>query len=70
MLVSVLALALVYFRGTPPEMPVLRTTILPSHDAAPDFTIGLSLPALSSDGKRIVSGAQSANGKAPCGPAP
>ncbi len=64
-IVATLALAFLYLRETPPETPLLRTTILPPDGTALDFTNGLSLPALSPDGKRIVFGARSADGKAP-----
>jgi eukaryotic-like serine/threonine-protein kinase len=63
--VAVLALAFLYLRGTPLEMPLLHTTILPPDNTTPDFTNGLGLPALSPDGKRIVFGARTADGKAP-----
>ena len=63
--VVALSLAFLHFRETPPEAPVLRTTILPPDNTTLDFTNGLSLPALSPDGKRIVFGARSADGKTP-----
>ncbi len=63
--VVALSLAFLYFRETPPEAPVLRTTILPPDNTTLDFTNGLSLPALSPDGKRIVFGARSVDGKTP-----
>ncbi len=63
--VAALALGLVQFRETPPETQVLRATILPPDSTTLDFTNGMSLPALSPDGKRIVFGARSANGTQP-----
>jgi serine/threonine protein kinase/Tol biopolymer transport system component len=63
--VAALSLALLYLHETPPETPVLRTTILPPDNTTLDFTNGLSVPALSPDGKRIVFGARSADGKVP-----
>jgi serine/threonine protein kinase/Tol biopolymer transport system component len=62
---AALSLTYLYFRETPPEAPVLRTTILPPDNTTLDFTNGLSLPALSPDGRRIVFGARSADGKTP-----
>ena len=38
-------LAFVHFRETPPETPVLRSTILPPENTTFDFTNGLGLPA-------------------------
>jgi serine/threonine protein kinase/dipeptidyl aminopeptidase/acylaminoacyl peptidase len=58
-------LAFLHFRETPPETPVLRTTILPPDNTSLDFTNGLGLPALSPDGKRIVFGARTSDGKNP-----
>ena len=63
--VAALAFGLVHFRETPPETPVLRTTILPPDNTTLDFTNGLGLPTLSPDGKRIVFGARSADGTQP-----
>ena len=63
--VAALAFAFLYFRGTPRESPILRATVLPPDNATLDFTQGLGLPALSPDGKRIVFGAQMADGKIP-----
>jgi Tol biopolymer transport system component/predicted Ser/Thr protein kinase len=63
--VVALSLAFLHFREPPPEAPVLRMTILPPDNTTLDFTNGLSLPALSPDGKRIVFGARSADGKTP-----
>jgi len=59
------ALALVHFRETPPETPVIRSTILPPENTEWDFITGLALPALSPDGRRIVFGARTADGKNP-----
>ncbi len=59
------ALAFVHFRETPPETPVLRTTILPPDNTSLDFGNGLGLPALSPDGKRIVFGARTSDGEHP-----
>jgi Tol biopolymer transport system component len=63
--VAALSLAFLYLHETPPEAPVVRATILPPDNTTLDFTNGLSLPALSPDGKRIVFGARSADGKTP-----
>jgi Tol biopolymer transport system component len=63
--VAALALAFLYFHGTRPETPLLRTTLVPPDNTTLDFTNGLGLPALSPDGKRIVFGARTADGKAP-----
>jgi serine/threonine protein kinase/Tol biopolymer transport system component len=63
--VAALSLAFLYFRETPPEAPILRTTILPPDNTTLDFTNGLGLPTLSPDGKRIVFGARGADGKTP-----
>jgi eukaryotic-like serine/threonine-protein kinase len=62
---AALAFAFLFFRGTPLEMPPLHTTILPPDNTTPDFTNGLGLPVLSPDGKRIVFGARTSDGKAP-----
>jgi len=59
------ALAFLHFRETPPETPVLRTTILPPDNTSLDFGNGLGLLALSPDGKRIVFGARTSDGKHP-----
>jgi Tol biopolymer transport system component len=63
--VAALASAFLYFRGKPPETALLRSTILPPDNTTLDFTTGLGLPAVSPDGKRIVFGARTADGKAP-----
>jgi eukaryotic-like serine/threonine-protein kinase len=62
---AALALVFLYFRKAPPETALLRATILPPDNATLDFTGGLGLPALSPDGKRIVFGARTADGKTP-----
>jgi serine/threonine protein kinase/Tol biopolymer transport system component len=63
--VAALASAFLYFHGTTLETPLLRTTILPPENTTLDFNPGLGLPAVSPDGKRIVFGARTADGKAP-----
>jgi eukaryotic-like serine/threonine-protein kinase len=63
--IAAAALAFVHFREAAPETPVLRATILPPDNTAINYANGLGLPALSPDGKRIVFGAQTADGKAP-----
>jgi serine/threonine protein kinase len=63
--VALAALGFIHFRETPPETPVLRATILPPDNTTLDFTNGLGLPALSPDGKRIVFGARTSDGKNP-----
>jgi serine/threonine protein kinase len=60
-----LSVSFIHFRETPPETPLLRATILPPDNATADYSSGLGLPALSPDGKRIVFGARTADGKAP-----
>jgi Tol biopolymer transport system component/predicted Ser/Thr protein kinase len=60
-----LGVSFIHFREKPPETPLLRATILPPENATADYINGLGLPALSPDGKRIVFGARSADGKAP-----
>ena len=54
------ALAFVHFREKPPETPVVRSTILPPEKTS--FREGLNYPALSPDGRRLLFGAQSADG--------
>ena len=56
-------LAFIHFRETPPEAPEIRSTMLPPENITLDFTGGLGLPALSPDGRRIVFGARTADGK-------
>jgi serine/threonine protein kinase/dipeptidyl aminopeptidase/acylaminoacyl peptidase len=63
--VAALFLTLLFFRQSPPEVPVVRANILSPDNTTLDFTNGLGLPALSPDGKRIVFGARSADGKTP-----
>jgi Tol biopolymer transport system component len=58
-------IALIHFREVPPEMSVIRTTILPPDKTTFDFAQGLGLPALSPDGRRIVFGARTADGATP-----
>jgi eukaryotic-like serine/threonine-protein kinase len=58
-------LAAIHFRETPPEAAVVRTSLLFPGTAPPEFTNGLGFPALSPDGKKIVFGAPSADGKNP-----
>ena len=63
--VALTALAFLHFREKPPETRVLHTSILPPENTTFDFTQGLGLLALSPDGKRIVFGARTADGKSP-----
>ncbi len=63
--VCAVTLAVVHFRETPAEAPVIRSTILPPDNAEWDAINDLSLPALSPDGRRIVFGARTADGKNP-----
>ena len=58
-------LAFVHFRETPPQAPVIRSTLLPPANTTLDFPQGVGLPALSPDGQRIVFGARTADGKRP-----
>jgi Tol biopolymer transport system component len=60
---AALALAFVHFREASPEAPVLRSTILPPESTEWDFSNGRGLPALSPDGRRIVFGARTTDGK-------
>jgi eukaryotic-like serine/threonine-protein kinase len=64
-IVCALGVSFVHFRQKRPEVRVLHATILPPDNAAFDFTQGLGLLALSPDGKRIVFGARTADGKSP-----
>jgi len=69
-LLAAIVLAAIYFRETPPEAPVVRSTILP-----PDKHVfggpvlnaltawGLGAPALSPDGRRLAFPATSGSGK-------
>jgi Tol biopolymer transport system component len=59
------ALAFIHFRETQPEIPPLRAVILPPDKTTFDFSNGLGLPAVSPDGRRIVFGARTADGKTP-----
>jgi eukaryotic-like serine/threonine-protein kinase len=66
LIAAVLAVpAIMHLRETPPELPPIRSTILPPENTTLDFTNGLGLPALSPDGLRIVFGARTAGGKTP-----
>jgi len=60
-----LTISIIHFRETPTELPPLRASILPPDNATLDFTNGLGLPAISPDGRRIVFGARTADGKEP-----
>jgi len=55
--------AVMHLRETPPETAPVRTTILAPEGTTLDFTNGAGLPALSPDGRRIVFGARTADGK-------
>ncbi|HYW46785.1 MAG TPA: protein kinase [Bryobacteraceae bacterium] len=57
------AILSLHIRETPPELPALRVTILPPDNTTLEFTNGLGLPAISPDGRRIVFGARTADGK-------
>jgi len=59
------ALAFVHLREKPPEARVLRTSVLPPENTTFDFANGLGLLALSPDGRRMVFGARTADGKNP-----
>jgi len=59
------ALAFVHFRETVAEAPVIRSTILPPDNTEWEFTTGRGLPALSPDGRRIVFGARTSDGRNP-----
>ncbi|HYV62913.1 MAG TPA: protein kinase, partial [Bryobacteraceae bacterium] len=63
--VAVGILAFLHLRETAPEMPALRTTILPPPSAEFNFTQGAGLLALSPDGKKMVFGARNSDGKEP-----
>jgi Tol biopolymer transport system component len=57
------AASLVHLRETPPEARVMITSIMPPENADFDFAGRYNPPALSPDGRRIVFGVRSANGK-------
>ncbi|MSO82980.1 MAG: hypothetical protein EXQ53_06760, partial [Acidobacteria bacterium] len=57
--------AVIHFRETPPEAAAIRSTLLAPEGITLDFTNGAGLPALSPDGRRIVFGARTADGKQP-----
>lgn len=59
-------LGVVHFRETPAEAPVMRTSILPPENASFNLYGGLAsaaVPALSTDGRRLVYGVREADGK-------
>jgi serine/threonine protein kinase/Tol biopolymer transport system component len=55
--------AIRHFRETAPETTTIQSTILAPQNTTLDFTNGLGLPAISPDGRRLVVGAESADGK-------
>jgi eukaryotic-like serine/threonine-protein kinase len=59
------ALAFIHFREQPPDTPVVRSTILLPQNTTVDFTAGVGLLSLSPDGRRIVFGARTTDGKTP-----
>jgi eukaryotic-like serine/threonine-protein kinase len=65
LLIALGVLAFIHFRETQPEIPPLRAVILPPDNTTFDFSNGLGLPAVSPDGRRIVFGARTADGKTP-----
>jgi Tol biopolymer transport system component/predicted Ser/Thr protein kinase len=65
LLVALALLAFVHFREAPPEPRVLRTSILPPDGTVFDFSQGVGLMALSPDGRKIVFGARTSDGKNP-----
>ena len=52
-----------HFRETVSETQTVRSTILPPVNTTLDFTQGIGLPVLSPDGRRLVFGARTADGK-------
>jgi Tol biopolymer transport system component/tRNA A-37 threonylcarbamoyl transferase component Bud32 len=61
-------LSFLQFRQTPPEARLLRAAILPPEGTTFDFinrNLPAALPALSPDGKKIVFGARTADGRNP-----
>ena len=60
-----LVLAFIQFREVPPETSEIRSTILAPEGATFDFTEGNGLPALSPDGRLIVFGARTSDGRTP-----
>ncbi|SPE30976.1 Serine/threonine protein kinase [Candidatus Sulfopaludibacter sp. SbA6] len=66
-LLAAIALAVIHFRETPPETPVVRSTILPPDKTvfgAPGTTpFGSGAPVLSPDGRRLAFPATSSPGK-------
>ena len=66
LIAAVLAVrVMMHWRETLPDTPTIRSTILPPENTTLDFTNGLGLPALSPDGRRIVFGARTKDGKTP-----
>ena len=63
LLLALAALFFVDFRKTPPEAPVLRTTILPPENTTFDFASSLGLVAVSPDGRRLAFSTGPAGGK-------
>jgi Tol biopolymer transport system component len=55
----------IHFREVLPETPALHATILPPDNTNLDFANGMGLPALSPDGRKIVFGARTSDGKNP-----
>jgi eukaryotic-like serine/threonine-protein kinase len=62
-IIIALVFAFLYLRETPPEARVVTATILPPDGAAFDFSTSRYPPAVSPDGRRVVFGARSADGK-------
>ena len=54
LLLALGAVSFIHFRETPPEMPVLRATILPPENTSFDFVTSLGLVAVSPDGQRLA----------------
>jgi serine/threonine protein kinase len=63
LVLALAALSFLHFRETPPEARAVTTAILPPDSATFDFATNPNLPAISPDGRRLVFGARSADGK-------
>ena len=61
---SAAILAVIHFRETSPPQ-IIQSTILPPENATFDFTQGAGLLALSPDGRHVVFGARTADGRTP-----
>jgi serine/threonine protein kinase/Tol biopolymer transport system component len=65
LLLALAAVSFSHFSEAPPEPRVVHTNILPPDNTTFQFTQGVGLFALSPDGRRLVFGARTADGKNP-----